>query len=331
MKNSSKPILVTGAAGFIGSQYVSYCNSIHQSVISVDELSCFQERNEHKGINFGTIIEREKLFEWLNVKKPSLSAIIHMGACSDQSVKNASYLKKMNIDYSKNIWDYATLHKIPFIYASSGATYGSGEIGYDDNEDLIPKLKPLSLYGKSKQEFDLWALKQEQKDSHPPTWCGFKFFNVYGFGERHKNKMSRSTVLHAFVQIGEVGQVKLFKSHRPDIAHGEQKRDFIYVEDVIDVINFAIKKPIHRGIYNLGTGEARTFLDLAKSVFKALNKQDNITFIDTPLHIRDQYQYFTQASMARLREQGYEKPFTSLEEGIKKYIQKLNTFYSNKI
>lgn len=325
---TEKPILITGAAGFIGSQFVRSCNALKLPIISVDQPEYFVSRTEHKDIQFGKIIDREKLFSWLEkatsgVENPSLASIVHLGACTDTTEMDETYLTEVNLNYSKEIWNYASRFQIPLIYASSAATYGDGFLGYDDDETLIPKLKPLNPYGESKQQFDLWALAEEKKGNHPPSWSGFKFFNVYGFGERHKNKMS-SVILQAFDQINVRGWIKLFKSHKEGIPHGYQKRDFIFVEDVIDVLHFARTKPIQRGIYNLGTGEARPFLDLAKAVFKALGKPENIEFVDTPIEIRERYQYFTEAKMERLRAAGYTKPFMSLEEGVRKYIEQLN-------
>jgi ADP-L-glycero-D-manno-heptose 6-epimerase len=236
---------------------------------------------------------------------------------------NRALLKEANLDYSKALWSYATEHRIPFVYASSAATYGDGAEGYDDNESLIPRLRPLNPYGESKQQFDLWALAEERAGRTPPAWSGFKFFNVYGFGERHKGKMA-SVVLHAYDQIESKGRVRLFKSHKAGIADGHQKRDFIFVGDVVEVLHFACEKPTRRGIYNLGTGEARTFLDLARAVFHEMGKPEQIDFIDTPVEIRDRYQYFTQARMDRLRSLGYAAPFTALEKGVSLYLKDLS-------
>jgi ADP-L-glycero-D-manno-heptose 6-epimerase len=202
------------------------------------------------------------------------------------------------------------------IYASSAATYGSGENGYDDDVNKLHLLKPLNPYGWSKHQFDLWVMKQSMT---PPFWAGLKFFNVFGPNEYHKGRMA-SVVFHAFNQIQQTGKVKLFRSHRPDFKDGEQLRDFVYIKDVVKVIYFIYSHPIKSDIYNLGTGKARTFLDLAKSVFRALNKPENIEFIDTPADIRDKYQYFTQAMMQKLKEQGYREPFTTLEEAVNDYV-----------
>jgi ADP-L-glycero-D-manno-heptose 6-epimerase len=208
------------------------------------------------------------------------------------------------------------------IYASSAATYGDGAQGYDDDESKLGLLKPLNLYGESKHKFDLWALEQEKRGVQPPHWAGFKFFNVYGFGERHKGRMA-SVVLHSSTQIKSQGFVRLFKSHREGIADGHQKRDFVYVGDVISVLHFALDQPISRGIFNLGTGQARTFLDLTRAVFKAMHREEKIDFVDTPVEIRDKYQYFTEARMQKLKSAGYTQPFTSLEEGVKAYLERL--------
>jgi ADP-L-glycero-D-manno-heptose 6-epimerase len=321
-------ILVTGAAGFIGSRFVEHWNKKYQTphhILSVDHTEHFKTRIEHQRLLSNTIIDREIIFDWLKKNKPPLQAILHLGACTDTTELNEAYLRRVNLDYSKTIWNYATDNQIPLLYASSAATYGAGELGYEDDESLIAQLKPLNPYGESKQQFDLWALAQEKKGRTPPTWCGFKFFNVYGFGERHKGPMS-SVILHAYDQILKTGSVQLFRSHRETFQDGHQKRDFISVEDVIQVLQFALEKPIPRGIFNLGCGQARTFLDLVRGVFKALNLPEKIEFIDTPETIRSRYQYFTEAKMSRLIQAGFQTAFTPLEEGIRLYIQNLQQF-----
>jgi ADP-L-glycero-D-manno-heptose 6-epimerase len=295
-------------------------------VISVDREAYFTERTEHRGVAFGRIVDLDQLFDWLAREKPALSGIVHMGACSNTMETDEGFLLRNNVEYSQKLWNHATESKIPFVYASSAATYGDGAQGYDDDESLIPRLVPLNLYGRSKQLFDIWALQQEQRGAQPPVWSGFKFFNVYGPGERHKKGGGSSVVMNAFDEIQATGRTKLFRSHRSGIADGEQKRDFVWVGDVIDALHFALEKPIARGIYNLGSGEARSFLDLARATLRGLgheNPDSLIDFIDTPPAIRDKYQYFTEARMSRLSAQGFNRPFTSLEAGIGKYLKHL--------
>ncbi len=324
VSRSSKTYLVTGAAGFIGSRFVEYLNGKTEGcrLLSVDEAEFFSSRPQNAGIDFGVQVDRKALFEWLKDMRPRIDAIVHLGAVTDTRETDLTKLNDLNVGYSQRLWTYATEKKIPFVYASSAATYGDGAQGYDDDEARSSQLKPLNAYGDSKQTFDLWALDQERKAIFPPSWSGFKFFNVYGFGENHKGFMA-SVVLHAYEQLKSSGQVTLFKSHRAGILDGHQKRDFVCVEDVVRVLDFAVQKPIMRGIFNLGTGEARTFLDLTRAVFAAMKTKEKIAFVDTPVSIRDKYQYFTQATMLRLRAQGYEAPFLSLEEGVRRYIERL--------
>jgi ADP-L-glycero-D-manno-heptose 6-epimerase len=315
--------LVTGAAGFIGARFVESCNAKRVKVVSVDERPFFSERAEHAHLDYGTIVDRDKLFDWLPAQKDhEISAVVHMGACSRTTETDVDYLKRVNIEYSQKLWKFCTAKRIPLVYASSAATYGSGEHGYDDDESILPKLRPLNAYGQSKQVFDSWVLTEERSGLAPPAWSGFKFFNVYGFGESHKGSQA-SVILHAYNQIKASGQVKLFKSHRSGIADGEQKRDFVAIEDVIDVLHFALEKPIKRGIFNLGTAHAQSFLDLVHAVFTALEKPASIDFIETPVEIRDKYQYFTEARMERLKKEGYSKAFMNLAEGTRKYIARL--------
>ena len=326
MNSARKKIyLVTGAAGFIGSRWVEFCNQKHISIISVDRLDLFESRPENQGLAFGEKVDLHHLFDWLDQTNPHIDAIVHLGAITDTRESDQAKLDDLNLGYSQRIWTYATQHKIPLIYASSAATYGDGQLGYTDDETQIPQLHALNLYGDSKQKFDLWALEQERRNFCPPQWSGFKFFNVYGFGESHKEFMS-SVVLHAYHQIEKNQQVTLFKSHKTGIPDGHQKRDFIFIDDILKVLHFALEKPIQRGIFNLGTGQARTFLDLARGVFAATHHPEKIRFVDTPELIRDKYQYFTQASMDKLRAEGYKEPFTSLEEGIAHYLKRLHSF-----
>lgn len=322
------PILVTGAAGFVGARFVEACNNRGIPVISCDKPSYFEERKEHSGVQFGEIVDREMLFDWLESEgkrlgQPPVTSIVHMGACTDTGELDETYLNRVNLEYTKRLWQYCTRRKIPLVYASSAATYGAGELGYDDDDALTPKLKPLNPYGESKRAFDEWAFGEEKKGNTPPNWAGFKFFNVYGFGETHKEKMA-SVVLHSYRQIKNGGVVKLFKSHRDGVADGHQARDFIFVDDVVKVLFFALEKPIPRGVYNLGTGKARTFLDLVRATFKATGAPEKIEFIPTPEALRERYQYFTEAKMDRLRQAGYTEPFASLEEGAKHTVQRLS-------
>jgi ADP-L-glycero-D-manno-heptose 6-epimerase len=221
------------------------------------------------------------------------------------------------MDYSKKSWKRCAQQQIPLIYASSAATYGAGELGYDDNHDIVEKLQPLNAYGRSKNDFDKWVLKQTVQ---PPFWAGLKFFNVYGPNEYHKGRMA-SVIFHAFHQIKESGKVRLFRSHRPDFKDGEQLRDFVYVKDLTEVIWFLMNEKVSSGLYNLGTGKARTFIDLVKATFAALDKKPVIEFVDTPEDIREKYQYFTEANMSKLRNAGYFNTFTSLEDGVNDYVR----------
>jgi len=247
---------------------------------------------------------------------------VHLGACTDTREMDRNYLNRVNLQASQDLWRYCTRTGIPYIYASSAATYGDGALGYDDDEALIPALRPLNPYGQSKQDFDVWALAQEREGHHPPAWAGLKFFNVYGFGERHKGRMA-SVVLHAFDQVQTRGFVNLFKSHRDGIADGHQARDFVFVGDVVDTIAAMLDRPPSRGIFNLGSGTARTFLDLTRAVFAALDRPADIRFIDTPVDLREQYQYFTEARMTRLRDAGYARHSTDLETGVARYVARL--------
>lgn len=319
---SRRPILVTGAAGFVGARFVESCAERGLPLVSVDGAELFRSRPEHAGIDFGEIVDRDALDAWLAERGGGLAGIVHLGACTDTTEMDRALLQRLNVDASKRLWRFATASRLPFVYASSAATYGAGTQGWDDDEELIPKLEPLNPYGASKQEFDLWVLAEEREGRHPPAWSGFKFFNVYGFGERHKGRMA-SVVLQAFDQIRERGSVRLFRSHRAGIPDGHQKRDFVHVDDVVQVLHFALGKPVRRGIFNLGTGRARSFLELARAVFAALDVPERIEYVDTPADIRERYQYFTEARMDRLRAEGWNRPFTSLEVGVRRSVERL--------
>jgi ADP-L-glycero-D-manno-heptose 6-epimerase len=321
--DSPREIVVTGAAGFVGARCVQALNSRGLPVISVDRLERFDTRPEHAGIDFGTRVAMEDIDTWLGANGARVRAIVHMGACTDTRETDRAYLGAVNVKASQALWRRATELGVPLIYASSAATYGDGSLGYDDDEAVLAKLKPLNAYGDSKQEFDIWALAEERAGRHPRAWAGLKFFNVYGFGERHKGPMS-SVVIQAFDQIRATGRVRLFKSHRSDIADGHQARDFVFVDDVVDVLTSLIDRPVPRGIFNLGSGKARTFLDLATATFAAMDKPAQIDFIDTPPDLRKTYQYFTEAPMARLRAAGYARNPTPLEAGVARYVADLS-------
>jgi len=314
-------ILITGGAGFIGSVLAKQLNALgHTDLVIVDKLEDSIKWKNLRGIKYLDYIHADELF---NGDYDDLIAqtdlIFHMGACSSTTEKNMDFLMKNNVAYSQALFRFAATKNIPFIYASSAATYGAGEFGYNDHHDGISQLMPLNPYGYSKQLVDEWILKEEAKPDH---WFGLKFFNVYGPNEYHKEEM-RSLVHKSFEQIKSSGKVKLFKSHRPEFKDGEQLRDFIYVKDVVGaMIELADpEKAEHSGIYNLGTGVARSFLDLTKATFKSMGIAPNIEFIDMPEALRGQYQYYTQAEVDKLMNAlpGFE--FTSLEEGIADYVQ----------
>ena len=311
-------IVITGAAGFIGSCLVEKMNNKgFKNLVLVDDFN-----KGYKLVNIATKaydcrIQRDVFFDWMKENHQKVEFVYHLGARTDTTEFNKAIFDELNLNYSKSVWQLCTEFEIPLVYASSAATYGMGELGYDDDETLIPQLKPLNPYGESKNEFDKWVLQQA---TTPPFWCGLKFFNVYGPNEYHKGRMA-SVIFHAFHQIDELGRMQLFRSHKEGIADGNQKRDFIYVKDVVKVCLYFYINQKHSGIYNLGTGEARTFLDLVNNTFLAMHKEPNIDFIDTPLDIRDKYQYFTEARMDKLLGIGYDLGFASLEEGIDDYVQ----------
>lgn len=311
-------IVITGSAGFIGSCLVSKFNSEGiTDLILVDDFSKIEKDKNSQDKKYSQKIERSVFIEWLKKNYVEVSAVIHIGARTDTTEFNVELFNELNLNYTKALWNICSSENIQFIYASSAATYGLGEHGYSDDENKIPMLKPLNPYGDSKNDFDKWALKQTQC---PPNWQGLKFFNVYGPNEYHKARMA-SVIFHSFNQIKNAGKVKLFRSHNPKYTDGGQLRDFVYVKDVVNVIWFLYTQKPNNGIYNLGSGKARTFLDLAKATFKAMGVEPNIEFIDTPIDIRDKYQYFTEADMRKLISVGYTQPFTSLEEGVSDYVK----------
>lgn len=312
-------IVVTGAAGFIGSRLLNALQEQgYTDLVAVDDFSRADKARNLKGIKLSHRVERGMFPAWIDANEQLIQFIFHLGARTDTTEFNKAVFDELNVRSSQAVWERCAKYAIPLVYASSAATYGDGALGYGDTDDELPfRLKPLNPYGESKNEFDKWALRQEAK---PFFWAGLKFFNVYGPNEYHKGRMA-SVVFHAFNQIRDSGGMKLFRSHRPDYKDGGQLRDFVYVKDLCDVCIFLMEHRKHSGIYNLGSGTARTFLDLARNVFKAMNKTEQITFIDTPADIRDKYQYFTQAEMGKLRSIGYDKPFHTLEEGIADYVK----------
>lgn len=310
-------IIVTGAAGFIGSCLVGKLNREgFDDIVVVDDFSNIEKNKNLENKKYTTKLDRKKFIEWLDENHKLVQFIFHIGARTDTTEFNVSVFDELNLGYSKKVWNACVAYGLPFVYASSAATYGLGEFGYEDKHEIVEKLKPLNPYGESKNNFDKWVLTQERK---PYYWAGFKFFNVYGPNEYHKGRMA-SVIFHAFRQINSTGGMKLFRSHNPDYKDGEQIRDFVYVKDVVDVLYYFMHHRRDSGIYNLGTGKARTFLDLTRGTFKAMNIPENISFIDTPEDIRDKYQYFTEAKMDKLRKMGYTKEFHSLEDGIQDYV-----------
>jgi ADP-L-glycero-D-manno-heptose 6-epimerase len=313
-------IIVTGAAGFIGSNLIQRLNQDNfNAVIAVDHFNDPEKNKNLVGLKIQEKVNRDEFIAWLNKNYETVEFIFHIGARTDTTELDVDLLTKLNTDYTKSVWKKCCQYQIPLVYASSAATYGLGELGYDDREELIPQLKPLNPYGDSKQVFDVWALQQDEK---PFFWAGLKFFNVYGPNEYHKGRMA-SVVWHAYNQIQKTGKMKLFRSHKANYKDGEQMRDFVYVKDVVDVCVFLMHHRKDSGIYNLGSGKARTFNDLVKAVFAALNKPVDIEYIDTPVDIRDTYQYFTEAKMGKLKEIGYGKGFFELEGGVKDYVSGL--------
>ncbi len=335
-------IIVTGAAGFIGSCMVQYLNENgFDNLILVDDFGVEQKRVNWESKKCIQIVERYNLFNWLAETDEKISTIIHLGARTDTTEFDYSIHETLNVQYSKDIWQYCTAKQIPLIYASSAATYGNGDLGYNDDHEVPFKLEPLNPYGVSKNEFDKWAITQQSvggQGATPPFWAGLKFFNIYGPNEYHKGRMA-SVIWHSFNQIKNTGLVNLFKSHRPDFNDGEQLRDFVYVKDLVKVIFWMATQKVddikatvsdtaiietnqlESGLYNLGTGSARSFFALASATFKGLDIEPNIAFVDMPIDIRDKYQYFTEANMAKLTKAGYTDHFYTLEEGVDDYVR----------
>lgn len=330
---SEKKILLTGAAGFIGSCLLGFLNEKgYTDIIIADDFSEEDKWFNFEGKQYTAKIERDELFSWLQANGPGISIVFHLGARTDTTEFDYAVHEKLNVEYSKKIWEYCFNKNIPLVYASSAATYGAGELGYKDDHEIIYQLKPLNPYGVSKNEFDKWiieetrTLRRQAEAGGLPSWAGLKFFNVYGPNEYHKARMA-SMVFHGYNQVRKAGKIKLFRSHRPDFKDGEQLRDFIYVKDILHVCCWLMDEMLSgrwpkekNGLYNLGTGKARSFNDLASAVFTSQGLTPSIEYIDTPEDIRDKYQYFTEADMNKLAGAGYTEPFTPLEEGVSDYV-----------
>ncbi len=311
-------IVITGAGGFIGSNLLAKLNKEgFKDIVIVDNFSIESKKPNYENKIYSQKIDRSELFDWIDKNQKFIQFIFHIGAKSATTGFPKEIYTELNLEYSKKVWEKCVEYGLPLIYASSAATYGDGSLGYDDNHELPFKLKPLNDYGISKNEFDKWALTQEEQ---PYFWAGLKYFNVYGPNEYHKGRMA-SVIFHAFNQINETGKMKLFKSHNPDYPDGGQMRDFVYVKDLSEVMLFLMNHRKDSGLYNVGTGKADTFLELVNSTFDAMGKPRNIEFIDTPLDIRDKYQYFTEANIQKLRKIGYNKKFYTLREGATDYVK----------
>lgn len=317
MIQPEETIVITGAAGFIASYLASFLNqrNVHRLIL-VDDFSREDKRPNWSGKQCLACVERDEFFDWLDDHPYPIRGVFHLGARTDTTEMDYEVHRKWNLVYSQRVWQYCASKRIPLVYASSAATYGSGTLGYKDSHALAPSLQPLNPYGQSKNEFDVWALQQEVA---PPFWAGVKFFNVYGPNEYHKGRMA-SVIYHAYHQIQSRGVVRLFRSHHPDFQDGEQKRDFIYVKDICQLILWFMEEQPASGLYNAGSGEARTFNDLIVALFEALERSTAIEYIETPADIRDKYQYFTEADMNKVKEAGYPYSFTSLEAGIRDYV-----------
>lgn len=311
-------IVVTGAAGFISSCLVKKLNEEgYNDIVVIDDFSNPEKNKNLEGKKISQQVDRKNFIQWLRENHLFVQFVFHLGARTDTTEFDKTIFDELNLNFSKDVWNVCAEFGLPLVYASSAATYGGGEFGYDDNHEIVEKLKPLNPYGDSKNDFDKWALHQERK---PYFWAGLKFFNVYGPNEFHKGRMA-SVVFHAFNQIRANGSMKLFRSHKPEYKDGEQLRDFVYVKDVVEVCYFLMHHRKNSGLYNLGTGHARSFKDLVLSTFRAMGKEPRIDFIDTPIDIRDKYQYFTEANMSKLKSIGYQRNFSTLEEGIEDYVK----------
>ncbi len=317
-------IVITGGAGFIGSNMLAALEArgIHDLVV-VDHLGCGDKWRNIARRALADVIVPEQLFAFLDANRSRVWMVIHMGAVSSTTETDADRILANNFRLSLLLWGWCTRNRVRLIYASSAATYGNGSAGFKDDfgsAQALARLRPLNAYGWSKHLFDRWVRRHlAEGRTGPLQWVGLKFFNVYGPNEYHKGAQA-SVVAQIFPAIAMGEPCRLFRSHHPDYPDGGQKRDFVFVDDCTDIMLWLIDRPHVNGLFNVGTGQARTFLDLALAVYRAVERPPHIQFIDTPLLIRDKYQYFTQADMRRLRAAGYDKPFTVLEEGVARYV-----------
>lgn len=313
--------IITGGAGFIGSAICWKLNLMGiNDILIIDSDMNGTKKCNLEGLNYTDFMDKDSFLKEIASGKldEQTDTLYHMGACSSTTEENMDFLRKNNVEYSRILAEWSLKNNIRYIYASSAATYGDGSLGFDDDTALIPKLQPLNKYGLSKQLFDMWVLENKLDNKI----AGLKYFNVFGPNENHKGSM-RSMVNKSFAKIIETGKMQLFKSEKPEYKDGEQKRDFLYVKDAVDMTVF-FDDPAGKnvnGIFNIGSGTASTWLDMAYALFKALNKEPNIEFVEMPDNIRNQYQYFTLASMDKIRNAGYTKPITSLEESVRDYVQ----------
>ncbi len=318
-------IVVTGGAGFIGSNIVSrLCAEDRRDVVVCDRL---EDANLGKWRNLARSAiadfwQPEELFPQLERHADRVSAVVHMGAISSTTEADADLILRTNFSLSRDLWDWCALNDTRLIYASSAATYGDGTAGFEDEDtlDAISRLQPLNAYGYSKKLFDQYAVREAARDHAPKQWAGLKFFNVYGPNEGHKGGM-KSVIAQIWPKVSAGEPVSLFRSHHPDYADGGQLRDFVFVDDVVDIVDWLLCTPTVSGIFNAGSGQARSFLDLAHATFAAAGREPAVTYIDMPEVIRDRYQYFTEARMDRIRALGFDGQSTPLEEGVRRYVQ----------
>lgn len=311
-------IIVTGGAGFIGSCLVRSLNNQGRTddIVIVDNIACTEKWKNLRNKKYRMYYHKNEFLNKLEFIR-GVEAVIHLGACSSTTETNFDYLWKNNFVYTKTLWKYCAKYGVPFIYASSAATYGDGSMGFDDKGD-IDSLRPLNAYGYSKQMFDQWV--EHQASCYPPQYAGLKFFNVYGPNEYFKGTMA-SMAYHGYCQAVESGEIRLFESYHPEYEHGGQLRDFVYVKDVCDVILWLLCHKEVNGLFNVGTGRAQSFEELAQAVFEAMNMKPEIRYIAMPEHLKENYQYYTKADITKLREAGYMKGFRNVSEGVRDYVQ----------